>query len=960
MVLLVVQPGIPDQDILLGFVKDNVEIVYYNKDNKITEYANSTHRITPNIHQNDNSEMSLKEKVSQHNHVGFIWNNGNNKQEIPFEGFSELLHDNLTVDLITCNLNSSDFRKYIQEIENSFTNLNIRYSINKTGNTQEQLVESDNADWVMESDNVSIKDIYFTDDISMYHSTLDTNNIYKYSKRVTVINKDDNGTITNQVTYYPISSAFNISTSYVTYYAEETFDKLTTDILNGASELHITLRDIKEIPNNSFDELTNISEIIIPKNVKSIGYRAFHKCGLTRVTFETDSELENIGYDAFSLCNISEIEIPRNVKSIGDSAFYGNLNLTNVTFESESQLETIEYGVFNECNIKKITIPQSVKSIGNDAFYKNLNLTDVTFEPESQLETIGINGFYECNINEIEIPKLVKSISNNAFWNNVELTSVTFESGSTLEKIGWQAFKDCNIKTITIPKTVRTIEFNAFWNNVELTSVTFESGSTLEKIEDTVFRECNISEIEIPKSVRIIENNAFLNNSNLTSVTFESGSTLETIGSSAFKDCNISETITIPKSLKTISDSAFYNSSNLTSVTFETDSELENIGNTAFSLCNISEIEIPKNVKSIGDGAFYRYFSNSNFIKVTFESESQLETIGYNTFYVNDDIIIPKSIKALHTNSFVFNNNENGNVTFQQPPAEFDLLYSEDSGFLRRLYNVDGELPDNIEVIYNKTHVIGNSNIDNNIYTITIPSIITSIPNNYASTSIFINDISQGNTIGIKIIFEENSKIKTIGESAFAGTDASNPAKSFTIYSDGLTIPESVTTIGKNSFAARTEYINISELSENRFDQGYSYALNSNYNDSDIPTYLSYFISGNVLTVTNVITLDNDETKTIIFPSNIIKDLIEAWNTYYQDDNNKPKITTLKIGEGITYIDFDTFKSLYLSPITSIEIPASVTDIKEKAFKHVSQLTSVTFEPGSQLETIGSEAILWK
>ena len=70
----------------------------------------------------------------------------------------------LIVDLITCNLNSTDFVEQMTLMENEM-NIDIRYSVDPTGNNPD-------GNWVLESDNVNIKDIYFTEDIDNWNGVL--------------------------------------------------------------------------------------------------------------------------------------------------------------------------------------------------------------------------------------------------------------------------------------------------------------------------------------------------------------------------------------------------------------------------------------------------------------------------------------------------------------------------------------------------------------------------------------------------------------------------------------------------------------------------------------------------------------------------------------------------------------------------------------------------------------------
>jgi hypothetical protein len=72
-------------------------------------------------------------------------------------------NSNLIVDLLTCNLVYSAFQIEAQSIQENLQ-INIRYSINLTGNL--------NGDWILESDNFDVKDLYFTSNINNWSNTL--------------------------------------------------------------------------------------------------------------------------------------------------------------------------------------------------------------------------------------------------------------------------------------------------------------------------------------------------------------------------------------------------------------------------------------------------------------------------------------------------------------------------------------------------------------------------------------------------------------------------------------------------------------------------------------------------------------------------------------------------------------------------------------------------------------------
>ena len=71
----------------------------------------------------------------------------------------------LIVDILSCNLNRPEFIDSAERLEADL-DVNIRYSIDKTGNNPQ-------GNWVLESDNVNIKYVYFTDIISVWNGVLD-------------------------------------------------------------------------------------------------------------------------------------------------------------------------------------------------------------------------------------------------------------------------------------------------------------------------------------------------------------------------------------------------------------------------------------------------------------------------------------------------------------------------------------------------------------------------------------------------------------------------------------------------------------------------------------------------------------------------------------------------------------------------------------------------------------------
>ncbi|MBO7168436.1 MAG: leucine-rich repeat domain-containing protein, partial [Bacteroidaceae bacterium] len=190
---------------------------------------------------------------------------------------------------------------------------------------------------------------------------------------------------------------------------------------------------------------TEITNLIIPNSVKSIGYAAFDGCkGLTSVNIP--NSVTSIGGFAFSGCSgLTSVTIPNSVTSIGSCAFDGCSGLTSVN------------------------IPNSVTSIGSYAFSYCSGLTSVTI-PNS-VKSIGVGAFDTCfGLTSVTIPNSVTGISDRVFEDCSGLTSVTIPNSVT--SIGWWAFSGCSgLTSVNIGNGVKSIGSCAFANCTELTDV---------------------------------------------------------------------------------------------------------------------------------------------------------------------------------------------------------------------------------------------------------------------------------------------------------------------------------------------------------------------------------------------------------------------------------------------------------------------------------------------------------
>lgn len=76
----------------------------------------------------------------------------------------------ITIDLLTCEVNDSDVIQCIRDAEIKY-NITIRYSIDKTGNPS---LGTAQVNWILESHNVNIRDLYFHNSVSTWGGYLDS------------------------------------------------------------------------------------------------------------------------------------------------------------------------------------------------------------------------------------------------------------------------------------------------------------------------------------------------------------------------------------------------------------------------------------------------------------------------------------------------------------------------------------------------------------------------------------------------------------------------------------------------------------------------------------------------------------------------------------------------------------------------------------------------------------------
>ena len=234
------------------------------------------------------------------------------------------------------------------------------------------------------------------------------------------------------------------------------------------------------------DENTEITNLIIPNSVTSIGYHAFEYCyGLTSVTI--GNSVTSIGGGAFKNCSgLTSVTIGNSVTSIGNYAFQYCSGLTSVT------------------------IGNSVTSIGDYAFRSCSGLTSVTIG--NSVTSIGACAFDEADISTvislIENPFEISgnTSSSRAFSQNTFNNATLYVPKGTIDKYkakgGWKDFMFIEEGNGpgggTTPTTQKCEKPTISYQNGKLTFSCATDGATCQySITDTDIKSGSGNEVQL-------------------------------------------------------------------------------------------------------------------------------------------------------------------------------------------------------------------------------------------------------------------------------------------------------------------------------------------------------------------------------------------------------------------------------------------------------------------------------
>lgn len=355
------------------------------------------------------------------------------------------------------------------------------------------------------------------------------------------------------------------------------------------TEKVIVQEGITAIGSATFAYFENLQTVELPDTLTSIEHYAFYECYKLRNIVLPES-LEKIGFEAFRSCKkLTELNIPKNVSCIEENFIFDAVNLEKLTVNSKNQHFSAKNNVLYNKNKTQliavapkqtvVKIPKTVTKISDLAFALS-EVKEVVIP--NTVTKFGKGTFYKSDVEKLTFQKVAKI---------KEIADFDLYYGDG-EREAYGAFEGCkNLKSLVIPHSVKKIGGRTLHGCTSLQYLFI--GENLEKNTSLIFYDCkNLRKITVSKK----NDEYFMKNGalymwdkyrkktvlDLVFVTVDRAKLkiapeTQFINEHAFAHGSIEE-IVIPKNVSSIGNGAFYNCKNLKSVTFEKDSGLKHMG----------------------------------------------------------------------------------------------------------------------------------------------------------------------------------------------------------------------------------------------------------------------------------------------------------------------------------------------------------------------------------------------
>ena len=461
------------------------------------------------------------------------------------------------------------------------------------------------------------------------------------------------------LTFQPSSSGKPLAMGYDTANeAENLFqDYCPLATLNLDREINYTLTGVNTDSEGLFGGMPTLKRVTLGDQVKTLHKYMFAGSGITELTIP--GTLTTIGNNVFDGCtqltnltfNPSSTNEPLtlgyNVSSLDEGPFY-NTALNKLALNRQINYPFTGYSIgysyegafaVKSGSLKEITLGDQVTKLTAYMFalagISSINLNKVT--------TIEDGAFCNTSIESITIPSTVVSVGLNVFWGCEKLSTVNIQDGtnpltfaSQFYQNHYAPFYDSPLTDIYLGREINYTNYNGssyspsswdagfFATKIAVENVDVTISDNVQTISNYMFAKLNLQSITIPASVTSIGLNAFIDCDKLDSIVFEDGDTPLKVkyqyASSAywgpFYDSPLTS-ITLGREIEYIkedgtkytpgetNDGFFASEESVEKLSVTFTDKVKSISEYMFAGRPIQQLTIPASVTSIGKYAFY-------------------------------------------------------------------------------------------------------------------------------------------------------------------------------------------------------------------------------------------------------------------------------------------------------------------------------------------------------------------
>lgn len=711
---------------------------------------------------------------------------------------------------------------------------------------------------------------------------------------------------------------------------------LTSVQIDGGEKKQTTIAD------GAFATCENLNWVII-NNIKSVGKKAFTNLPISILEI---NQVDAIGESAFAGCDKLENPVIQNTKTIGASAFAGagyvketgaeetdnEVRLYNIQNVGSRAFENSKFTAADICDLNAVTTYKDQETKVEYSPFAKSSIKSVRFNGAAN-NTVCANAFK--NVTSLQSVKLayclaydnISTIDTSAFEGCVNLTDINLSD--ELTTINGLAFYNTGLTEITVPASLTKITaasaagktVSPFAGGV-LRKVTFADGVT-KSLQGMFMGTTSLEEVVLPESLKTIDQNTFKDCSGLKKLSVvksdqETGEyvaaeenvldTVETINAGAFNGCSSLETLTLKNVAKI--------DSNETNRTFGGCTSLKNISVTGVTTTDNTGKAAPGTI--IGVSAFK---DNKALKDIKLDT---IKTISQDAFrgcgVAQDDTTDPAKLTL-------------NNVTGIGALAFYGCGFKEVQ-IPRQLSSVTIGRIDGVDY-----GPFAGGKLEN----ISFEKFMTTMPDNLCLNTQSLK------TINLQAV---KTTLRTIGKNAFKGC----------IGVETVTIPKIVTTVSESAFEDCSGLTDVTVAAQAINAKAFAGCTNLK----------TVKLEEGVTTIQGMV-FANTQIDTITIPSTLTTAGITKDGTVEKGPFAGTMIATVHgaddsdgIENGATILP-ETKKipdNLFLgcNSIIDVQIPSTVTDIGQKAFKDAVNVETVTFHVNTEsgtpagIQTIGISA----